>query len=63
MKKLVVRLSLLGILASAYIVGLNAASQVVHPRFIVYCCTSGDDHEQCCSVRGCTADGTSCRNF
>jgi len=61
MKTLVVRLSLLGVLTGAYVIGLNAASHTANPHLIAYCCTSGDGQWGCCStVRGCGADQTSC---
>ena len=62
MKKLVVRLSLLGILASAYVIGLSAASEVARPGLIAYCCVAGDGRHTCCSYRGCSADASSCQN-
>ena len=59
MKKLVVRLSLLGVLSSAYVIGLSATSQAPNPRLIVYCCVGGNG-AQCCGVRGCWADPSGC---
>jgi hypothetical protein len=59
MKKLVVRLSMLGVLSSAYVIGLYATSQAVSPHLQVYCCTAGNGR-QCCGANGCSADATTC---
>ena len=59
MKRLVVRLSLLGVLSSAYVIGLSATSQAAAPRLIVLCCTAGNG-ARCCGSGGCSADAGSC---
>jgi hypothetical protein len=60
MRKLVVRLGVLGVLSSAYVIGLHATSQVAQPRYIAYCCSSGN--MTCCSYRGCSAGPNGCQN-
>jgi hypothetical protein len=60
MKRLVVRLSLLGVLSSAYVIGLSASSQAASPHLQAFCCTAGNGTE-CCSPNGCSADATTCK--
>jgi hypothetical protein len=58
MKRLVVKLSALGLLSSLCFAGLNAAAALQQPRLIAKCCSSGD--ARCCGPHGCFADGDHC---